>query len=139
VSFVAAALDRERQTLLVKATFANPDGALRHNQRVCATLEYAVRRSLAIPEQAVLLQAGRTFVFLAVTPAEAERQLGRKLGPPVADDSKVALQVPVELGALPGGAYAVRSGLQPRDAVILGNLAQLRSGLPVRVAGRSGP
>jgi RND family efflux transporter MFP subunit len=139
VSFVAPALDRERQTLLVKATFANPDGVLRHNQRVNATLEYAERRSLAIPEQAVLLQAGRTFVFLAVTPAEAERQLGRKLDPPVPADSRVALQVPVELGALQGGAYAVRSGLQTSDAVIVGSLAQLRSGLPVQVARRSGP
>jgi RND family efflux transporter MFP subunit len=132
VSFVAPSLDRNRQTLLVKATFANPDGVLRDSQRVNATLVFAEDRALAIPEGAVLLQAGQTFVFLALSPSEAERRLGRKLDPPPPPGTSVAVQVPVSLGTLQGGAFAVRSGLAPADSLIVGNLAQLRSGMPGR-------
>jgi RND family efflux transporter MFP subunit len=134
VSFVAPSLDKERQTLLVKATFSNADGALRNNQRVNATLVFAQSRELAIPEQAVLLQAGKTFVFLAVSPDEAARRLGRPITPPPTPGQPVALQVPVSLGTLQAGAFPVKQGLSAGDSLILGNLAQLRSGLSVRQA-----
>ncbi len=138
VSFVASSLDKERQTLLVKAEFANPDGALRNNQRVNATLVFSADRGLAIPEQAVLLQAGKTFVFLAVSAQEARQRLGRAIDPPPPPGAPVALQVPVTLGLLQNGAFPVKAGLQPTDSVIVGNLAQLRSGLAVRLAGPGG-
>jgi hypothetical protein len=40
----------------------------------------------------------------------------------------------VNLGSLQNGRFAVRSGIAARDRVIVGNLAQLRSGAVVRVA-----
>jgi membrane fusion protein (multidrug efflux system) len=132
VTFVAPSIDKEKQTLLVKATFANADGALRNGQRVNATLVFRQAPSLAVPQQAVLLQAGQPFVFVAVSPEVASQQLGRKLDPPPPPGLPVALQVPVSLGTLQQGAYAVRGGLNAGDQVILGNLFQLRSGLPVR-------
>jgi len=132
VTFIAPSIDKEKQTLLVKATFDNPDGALRNGQRVKATLVYNQAASLAVPQQAVLLQAGQPFVFVAVSPEVASQQLGRKLDPPPPPGTPVALQVPVTLGTLQRGAFAVRSGLNAGDQVILGNLFQLRSGLPVR-------
>ena len=132
VSFVAPSIDKDKQTLLVKATFPNPDGALRNGQRVNATLVFNQAPSLAVPQQAVLLQAGQPFVFVAVSPEVASQQLGRKLDPPPPPGLPVALQVPVSLGTLQRGAYAVRSGLNPGDQVILGNLFQLRSGMAVK-------
>ena len=132
VTFVAPSIDKDKQTLLVKATFPNPDGALRNGQRVNATLVFNQRASLAVPQQAVLLQAGQPFVFVAVSPEVASQQLGRKLDPPPPPGLPVALQVPVSLGTLQRGAYAVRSGLNAGDQVILGNLFQLSSGMPVR-------
>lgn len=136
VTFVAPSIDKEKQTLLVKATFANPDGTLRNGQRVNATLVFSQAISLAVPQQAVLLQAGQPFVFVAVSPEVASQQLGRKLDPPPPPGLPVALQVPVSLGTLQRGAYAVRSGLNPGDRVIMGNLFQLRSGMPVKPAAR---
>ena len=132
VTFVAPSIDKEKQTLLVKATFDNADGALRNGQRVNATLVFSQRPSLAVPQQAVFLQAGQPFVFVAVSADVARQQLGRPLDPPPPPGMPVALQVPVTLGTLQHGAYAVRSGLNAGDPVILGNLFQLRSGLPVR-------
>ena len=134
VTFVAPSIDKDKQTLLVKATFPNPDGALRNGQRVNATLVFNQSATLAVPQQAVLLQAGQPFVFVAVSPEVASQQLGRKLDPPPPAGLPVALQVPVSLGTLQRGAYAVRSGLNAGDQVILGNLFQLRSGMPVKPA-----
>lgn len=131
VGFVAPSLDRDRQTLLVKAMFNNPDGALRNRQRVNARLLYGRRQSLAVPEQAVLLQAGKTFVFVAVGAEEARRRLGRALEPPPAAGLPVALQVPVRLGTLENGVFPVEAGLSRSDSVIVGNLARLRSGMAV--------
>jgi len=134
VVFVSPDLDKERQTLLVKAAFNNSDGTLRNNERVSATLVFDQRRALVIPQQAVLLQAGKTFVFLAVSAEEARRRLGRELEPAPLPNLPVAIQVPVRLGTLQDGAYPVLEGLSAADTVVLGNLAQLRSGLAVQSA-----
>ena len=134
VIFVAPALDKERQTLLVKAEFSNPDGSLRNNERVSATLIFAQQQVLAIPQQAVLLQAGKTFVFLAVSVEEAKKRLGRAIEPEPLPNLPVAIQVPVTLGTLQNGAYPVKEGLTAADTVVVGNLAQLRSGLSVQPA-----
>jgi membrane fusion protein (multidrug efflux system) len=139
VIFVAPALDKERQTLLVKAGFNNPDGALRNNERVNATLVFDRRQVLVIPQQAVLLQAGKTFVFLAVSPEEAERRIGRAIEPKPIPGLPVAVQVPVSLGTLQGGAYPVLAGISPADSVVVGNLAQLRSGLSLQPASGMAP
>ena len=132
VIFVAPALDKERQTLLVKAEFNNPDGSLRNNERVNATLIFAQQKMLAIPQQAVLLQAGKPFVFLAVSVEEAKRRLGRAIEPEPLPNLPVAVQVPVTLGTLQGDAYPVLQGVSASDTLIVGNLAQLRSGLSVQ-------
>lgn len=134
VIFVAPALDKERQTLLVKAEFDNRDGSLRNNERVSATLVFARQQVLAIPQQAVLLQAGKTFVFLAVSVDEARRRLGRDIDPEPLPNLPVAIQVPVSLGTLQNGAYPVQAGLTAADTLVVGNLAQLRSGLSVQPA-----
>lgn len=131
VTFIAPSLDRRTQTLLVKATFDNPDGALRDQQRVQASLRFGSGETLAIPQAAVLLQAGQTFVFRAVSPAEAQRLIGAPITPAPPAGSLVAVQTPVTLGSLQGGRFAVLKGLNSSDAVVLGNLAQLRSGMVI--------
>jgi RND family efflux transporter MFP subunit len=129
VTFIAPSLDRSRQTLLVKATFDNPDAVLRDQQRVRATLRFASDRSLAIPQGAMVLQAGQTFVFKAVSAPEAERLLGHPLATKPPPGALVAVQTPVTLGSLQSGRFAVAKGLASSDQVVLGNLAQLRSGM----------
>lgn len=132
VTFLGPAVDPQSQTLLAKATFDNPDGSLRHNQRVSAILQFSSGENLAIPEGAVFLQAGQSFVFRAVSAAEARRSLGRPLQPEPPAGALVALQVPVTVGVPQNGLYPVSQGLTAQDRVVLGNLAQLRSGMGIR-------
>ncbi|MFY8149158.1 MAG: efflux RND transporter periplasmic adaptor subunit [Prochlorococcaceae cyanobacterium] len=134
LTFVAPAVDKKTQTLLTKATFDNRQGLLRNGQRVSATLQFSRQSLPSIPEASVLLQAGKTFVFLALPQAEAVRRLGRPLPAPAPSGTLVAVQTPVQVGALQDGRYALLGGLQSSDRVILGNLAQLRSGSVVRTA-----
>ena len=131
VTFIAPSLDRRTQTLLVKATFNNADGALRDQQRVQASLRFGSTETLALPQAAVLLQAGQTFVFRAVSPGEAQRLIGAPITPAPPAGALVAVQTPVTLGSLQGGRFAVLKGLGARDAVVIGNLAQLRSGMVI--------
>lgn len=129
VTFIAPSLDRKTQTLLVKATFDNPDGALRDQQRVSASLRFGASSSLSIPQSAMFLQAGQTFVFKAVSLEEAQRLIGQPLASKPPAGSLVAVQVPVTLGSLQNGRFAVSKGLDSKDQVVLGNLSQLRSGM----------
>ena len=131
VTFIAPSLDRRTQTLLVKATFANPDGSLRDQQRVQASLRFGTTSTLAIPQAAVLLQAGQTFVFRAVPAAEAQRLMAVPITPAPPAGAMVAVQTPVSLGSLQAGRFAVLKGLGVSDTVVLGNLAQLRSGMVI--------
>jgi len=131
VIFIAPSLDQRSQTLLVKASFNNPDGALRDQQRVRAILRFGSADSLAIPEGATLLQAGQSFVFRAVRPAEAQRLIGQRLEPQPPATAWVAVQTPVTLGALQNGRFAVTKGLNVSDQLVVGNLAQLRSGMVI--------
>ena len=63
--------------------------------------------------------------------AEAQRLLGAPLNPQPPADALVAVQTPVTLGSLQSGRFAVLQGLQSSDRLVLGNLAQLRSGMAV--------
>ena len=136
VNFIAPSLDHNSQTLLVKAGFENPQGDLRDQQRVSATLSFGANTLLSVPVGAVLLQAGKTFVFTAVTPAQAEKALDRALKPKPQRGQLVALQVPVTLGLPQNGRYPVFKGLEPSSKVVLGSLAQLRSGMVINTGSK---
>jgi hypothetical protein len=69
-----------------------------------------------------------------VSVEEAKRRLGRAIEPEPIPNLPVAVQVPVSLGTLQNGAYPVLAGISAADTVVVGNLAQLRSGLTVQPA-----
>ncbi|RCL52540.1 MAG: efflux RND transporter periplasmic adaptor subunit [Synechococcus sp. MED-G71] len=139
IDFIAPSLDRNSQTLLVKASFENPERTLRDQQRVSATLSFGANTLWSVPVGAVLLQAGQTFVFTAVTPAQAQKALERPLEPKPKRGELVALQVPVTLGLPQNGRYPVFKGLEPSSKVVMGSLAQLRSGMVINTGSQAKP
>jgi hypothetical protein len=134
-------------TVLVKAVFLNLSGELKTGQFVKNRIITGASEELAVPAQAVQMKASQSFVFklyplrqvLAKIKASdqvlpAQKQALEKLP----GSTPIAVQVPVRLGPMQGGAFPVLQGLNKGDQVVVSNTALLRSGVPVKVAG-SGP
>ena len=95
--------------------FAN-GSALHSDQMVPAKVIWRSYPGLKVPADAVSLQSGQKFVFVA---ANTEK-------------GTVAKQVPVELGEIEGNAYIAKSGLKPGDQLIVGGLQKSGDGAPVQ-------
>jgi membrane fusion protein, multidrug efflux system len=129
-------------TVLVKAEFPNPGRQLKTGQFVRNRIITGRSSQLAVPVQAVLMQAQQPFVYkvvplAAVLPqikASAQMPEAQKKGleklPPT---TTVVVQTPVQLGPLQDNRYPVLSGLSAADRVVTSNTALLRTGMPVRI------
>lgn len=118
VTMISPALDFKTQTLMVRATFKNPDHLLRHNQRVEATIIFGTEKQLAIPISASFMKAGQSFVY-TIQPAQA-------------GISKLK-EKPIKVGLPQNGLYPVLEGLRAGDNVAVGNLYALKNGDHVKV------
>jgi len=134
VSSVDPAVTPGTQSLLLKAEFPNPSGALRTGLRLRTRVQLAAGELPSVPFAAVTQSAGQSFVFVAGSFQDLERNPGkanldalRKLPP----GSSFALQVPVQLGPLQNNLYPVLKGVGLNDRVITTNLLTLRHGTPV--------
>ncbi len=129
-------------TVLVKAEFPNPGRQLKTGQFVRNRIITGRSSQLAVPVQAVLMQAQQPFVYKVVPLAavlpqikasaqmpEAQKKGLEKLPP----STTVVVQTPVQLGPLQDNRYPVLSGLSAADRVVTSNTALLRTGMPVRL------
>lgn len=113
--FVDNAIDTGSGTIRAHAVVANPGGflvpGLFGRARLLGSGTY---HALLIPDEAIVTDQTRRLVYVA----------GR--------DGKVTTRN-IETGPLVDGLRVVKSGLQPRDRVVLDGLARLQPGTPVRV------
>lgn len=128
-------------TVLVKAEFPNLTGRLKTGQYVRNRIVTGERQQLAVPVEAVMMQAQQPFVYKVVSLAQQLPALKRSSQlsdaqkrqlealPPA---TSIVLQTPVSLGALQNNLYPVNSGLVEGDTVVVSNTALLRSAMPVR-------
>ncbi len=130
-------------TVLVKAEFPNMTGVLKTGQYVRNRIITGISDQLAVPVEAVMMQAQQPFVYKVlplstvlpqikasdqVLPAQ-KQQLEKLPG-----TTPVVVQTAVKLGKLQNNAYPVLAGLAKGDEVVVSNTALLRSGMPVRRA-----
>jgi membrane fusion protein (multidrug efflux system) len=108
--FIERQIDPTTGSIMVEATFPNPEGIVRPGQFARVRVPVAVRKdALLVPQRAVSeLQA--TYSVGAVTP-----------------DNKVEMR-PVRTGARVGGLWVIESGLKPGDRVIVEGLQKVRNG-----------
>lgn len=106
-------IDELSRSLPVKAVIANPDNRLRPGQFMSVSLTLDERQALVVPEQAILVQGAKAFVFVA----EADQ----------------ARRTEVTLGAREPGMVEVVSGLDLRDSVIITGQDRLSSGDAITV------
>lgn len=117
ISFVSPQVDPQSQSILAKASFPNPDGALKDGQFVRSRVIWDRGSGVSIPTTAISRVAGQNFVFVA------QPQGASKL---------IAHQKPVKLGSIQGNNYQVLEGLKPGEKIVVSGLLNLTDGAAIQ-------
>lgn len=121
ISFISPQVNSQSQTILAKASFANPEGNLRDGQKVNAKVIWERSPGVLIPTTAISRLGGQTFVFVADKPEAT------KPGQP----QLIARQKPVKLGNIQGNNYQVLEGIKPGETIITSGILNLTDGAPI--------
>lgn len=116
IHFVAPTVDPATRRVLVKGWVPNPDRRLRPG--LFANMRAEIRRvedALLVPEAALALDGGGTFVWRVGEGEKAER-------------------VPVDTGVRQGGRVEITRGLSPGDRVVAAGTNKVRPGAVLRAA-----
>lgn len=116
VSFISPRVDRSSQAVLVKAAFNN-DGRLKDDSFARSRIIWSEKPGILIPTEAVSRIAGKSFVFVAAEKRQEDSSL-----------ALVAVQKPVNLGAIQGQSYQIISGLESGDLLITSGILNLADG-----------
>lgn len=119
IDFLSPQVDSTLQGILVKAPVHATPELLRNAQMIKARVIWSTTPMAVVPVLAVIRQGGQSFVYVA-----------RKQGP-----MTMAFQTSVTLGDTVGNNYAVSSGLNPGDKVIVSSTQFLVNGMPVTPMG----
>ncbi|MGH8507731.1 MAG: efflux RND transporter periplasmic adaptor subunit [Gammaproteobacteria bacterium] len=120
INFADPSFSPQTGTFLVRATVANPKGALRPGMFVTARVKGAMRpNAILVPQKAVQEGANGQYVYL------------------VAANGTVELR-PVIVGEYSGDDWVIKEGLKSGDRVVLEGLQRLAPGAPVKVVEASG-
>jgi membrane fusion protein, multidrug efflux system len=113
INFVNVTVDRSTDTVLVRATFPNPDDALIDGQLVRVDLESGTaEEKVVIPQAALIADQEGIYVF-------------------VVDNGKAAMRR-VKTGDESGTGIVIESGLSGGEEVIVEGLQSVRPGVAVR-------
>ena len=113
INFVDVSVDRATDTVLVRATFPNPSGALIDGQLVRVTAEAGTpKEKIVIPQTALIADQEGVYVF-------------------VVEDGKAVVKR-VKPGGESGTGVVIDSGLSGGEQVIVEGLQGVRPGAPVR-------
>lgn len=116
VTFISPQVDNSTQTVLVKATIANSNDALRTAQFIRARVIWGSQEKPVVPVVAVSRIGGLYFAFVA----EPDQKGGY-----------VVRQKPLQIGQIVGNNYVVLDGVRPGDKVVVSGTQFLIDGIPV--------
>jgi RND family efflux transporter MFP subunit len=123
IGFISPRVDEQTQSILVKATVANPSGGLRSSQYVRARITWKTGAGLLVPVTGVLRVSGQFFAFLA---EEAKGPDGKT--------ALVAKQHAIKVGPIVGDSYPVLEGIKAGDRVIVAGVQKIGDGAPIAPA-----
>jgi membrane fusion protein, multidrug efflux system len=113
INFVDVSVDRATDTILVRATMPNPNGALIDNQLMRVVVEIdSPDQKVVVPQAALIADQQGPYVFIV-------------------EDGKAAIRR-VKLGDETGTDVVVENGLSGGEQVIVEGLQAMRPGAPVR-------
>jgi membrane fusion protein (multidrug efflux system) len=115
INFVDVTVDRATDTVLVRATFPNPDGALIDGQLVRVTLESGTPQEMVVvPQSALIADQEGVYVF-------------------VVEDGKAVVKR-IKPGGESGTDAVVQDGLSGNEQIIVEGLQGVRPGIPVKAS-----
>jgi membrane fusion protein (multidrug efflux system) len=115
VAHIDTRIDPISRAFKVRAVIPNPEGVLPSGMFMSLTLTLSESEALVVPEEAIVVQAADTFVFVV--------ENGR------------ATRRTVVTGQRREGVVAVRSGLEPGETVLVRGLQRVRDGSAVKILG----
>jgi len=119
VDSIDTRIDPVGRAFKVRAVIPNPEGVLPSGMFMSLTLTLSQTDALVVPEEAIVVQAADTYVF-------------------VVEDGRAARRI-VETGQRRDGAIAVTSGLQPGEMVLVRGLQRVRDGSLIKIVGAAAP
>ena len=108
VDAIEADFNNETGNIAFRASFANPDGLLRHGQTGNILMKEPIPDAVIIPQKATLEIMDRKYVYV------------------VDKDSIVKLR-PIVIGAEMSDLYVIREGLLPNERIVLEGLRKVKS------------
>jgi membrane fusion protein (multidrug efflux system) len=115
VNFLDVSVDRATDTVLARATMANPDGALIDGQLVSVAVEAgAPQDKVVVPQSALIADQQGVYVFAV-------------------EDGKAVVKR-IKTGAESGANIVVEDGLKGGEQIIVEGLQSIRPGQPVQSA-----
>ena len=112
VATIDSRIDATARAFKVRAVLPNPDMSLPAGMFVHLAVVLDSRMAVMVPEEAVIVQGARTFVFLAVDGKAVERD--------------------VAIGNRELGAIEITSGVGAGERVVVRGTQRLRDGTPIR-------
>jgi membrane fusion protein (multidrug efflux system) len=126
VTAIDPVVDERGRSLLIRASIANPDEALRPGLFARVSLTLSIKPdALWVAEEALLPQAGKQFVFRVV-----ERGEGRP---------KTVERVEVVTGLRRPGEVEITSGVRAGDLVVVAGITKVREGASVTLLPATAP
>jgi membrane fusion protein (multidrug efflux system) len=114
VETIEADFNNETGNLAFRATFPNPKGLLRHGETGKILMEVPLKNALLIPQKATFDVLDKKFVF-------------------VIDEKNVVHSRPITIAAELPQVFAVSSGLDEHDKILVDGLRKVRDGVKIEV------
>jgi membrane fusion protein (multidrug efflux system) len=111
VTSVDSRVDPDTRSITVRAELPNADGLLKPGMFMTVTLERDQRRAVSIPEEALVPEQQRQYVFVAADGRAVRRE--------------------VRIGARRPGSVEIAEGLVPGERVVVEGTVRLRDGSPI--------
>lgn len=114
VSSINSRVDPVTRAITIRAEIPNPDHLLRPGMLLTVTLTKDQRQALSVPEEALVAEGDRHFVFIINGDQQAQR-------------------LEVEIGQRRPGTVEIISGVEPGQRVVTEGSIRLRPGAPVNI------
>ncbi|MDC0746111.1 efflux RND transporter periplasmic adaptor subunit [Polyangium mundeleinium] len=114
VETIEADFNNQTGSLAFRATFPNPKGLLRHGETGKILMEVPLKNALLIPQKATFDVLDKKFVF-------------------VIDEKNVVHSRPITIAAEMPQVFAVASGLEEHDKILVEGLRKVRDGVTIEV------